>query len=541
MMPDTDASSNPPRRHWFGLALLSLGVSMIIVDATVVNVAIPTIIRDLDLRGTDAEWLNTIYSLVFASFLISVGRAGDLWGRRRLFLVGVVVFVGASLWAGQSSSAESLIAARVVQGLGGAMILPSTLSSVNTMFRGPARAIAFGVWGAVIGGMAALGPLVGGYLTTDHSWRWIFYINLPVGILAFVGVLRLVPAARDAGARRGFDPLGVLSVSLGLAALVFALIEGQRYGWIRPIETFSAFGMEWPFEGVSVVLPAAVLSAILLTAFVAIERARSRSGRAVLVDLDLFQIASFRYGNIAVMIVTLGELGLVFVLPLFLQSALGYSALRTGVILVALAAGAFLAGGLAAQLARRHGSRLVVLIGLAVEVVALAMVAAAISPEAGGWILAGPLFVYGVGIGLATAQLTNAILVDVPPRASGQASGIQSTSRQVGSALGIAVLGTLLIVGLGTRTEDRLENVPGLPPDAVESISQLMRDTAGAALPGLREMPDSEAIVTEIESAFSGATRTAALVAGGWIGVGFLAALRLPRDRADRRETAAAG
>jgi len=246
-----DAAS--PRHRWWGLVALTLGVSMIIVDATVVNVAIPTIIRDLDMSAPDAEWMNTIYSLVFAALLVSLGRAGDLYGRRRLFLAGVAVFVLASLWAGRAGSPGALIGARFVQGIGGAMILPSTLSSVNAMFRGKERAIAFGVWGSVIGGMAALGPLVGGWLTTDHSWRWIFYINLPVGLIAAAGALRLVPETRDEHAARGMDPAGVLTSALGLGALVFALIESQRHGWWEPTRTFSALGFDWPLDSVSIV------------------------------------------------------------------------------------------------------------------------------------------------------------------------------------------------------------------------------------------------------------------------------------------------
>jgi EmrB/QacA subfamily drug resistance transporter len=482
--------------------------------------------------------MNTIYSLVFAALLISLGRAGDLWGRRRLFLVGITVFVASSVWAGRSDTATALILARFAQGIGGAMILPSTLSSVNAMFRGKARAIAFGVWGAVIGGMAAMGPLVGGWLTTDHSWRWIFYINLPVGLLAFAATLRLVPETRDEHARRGFDPVGVLSSSLGLAALVFALIEGQRYGWFRPTDTFSAFGADWPLESVSIVFPAFLLAAALLGVFLVVERRRNAAGAPAIVDLALFEIRSFRYGNVAALIVSLGELGLVFVLPLFMQSALGFSAFRTGVVLVALASGAFLAGGVAAALASRRGSRFVVLIGMATEVAGLLLIAAVVSTTATGWVLAGPLFVYGLGIGLATAQLTNAILVDVPPRASGMASGLQSTSRQIGSALGIAILGTVLIVGLGTRTEDRLAALPDLPEEARAVITGVIRESAGAALPGFRERPDSEEVVAEIEQAFAEATRVAILVAAAWISLGLVAAFRLPADR--RRDEAEA-
>ena len=505
---------------------------MIIVDATVVNVAIPTIIGDLGLQATDAEWMNTIYALVFAALLISVGRAGDRWGRRRFFLAGVIVFVASSLWAARAGSPQMLIGARFVQGIGGAMILPATLSSVNAMFQGPARAVAFGVWGSVIGGMAALGPLLGGWLTSEHSWRWIFAINLPVGALVLAGALLFVPETKDPNARRGGDPWGITTSSLGLGAVVFALIEGQRYGWLRPTAAFSALGVEWPFSAVSIVLPTFAAGALLVAAFLVVERRRARAGRAVLVDLDLFRLRSFRNGNVAVLVVSLGEFGLIFALPLFLQAVLGYSAFRTGVVLVALASGAFFAGGLAAQFARRHGSRPVVLAGMAAEAVGLLAAVPLLSTAATGWTLAGPLFLYGMGVGLATAQLTNAILVDVPLEASGQASGIQSTFRQVGSALGIAVLGTLLVVGLGTGTAARLETIPGLPPEARQGITTAVRESAGAVLPALRERPGGETVVAAVEDAFVASARMVTAVAAGFILAGLAAAARLPREQA---------
>ena len=524
----------PPRHRWLGLSVLSLGVSMIIVDATVVNVAIPTIIGDLGLRATDAEWMNTIYSLVFAALLISVGRAGDRWGRRLFFFAGVTLFVLSSLWAARAWSPQSLIAARFVQGIGGAMILPATLSSVNAMFQGRERAVAFGVWGSVIGGMAALGPLLGGWLTSEHSWRWIFSINVPVGVVVVLGAWAFVPETRDPHFRRGADPWGIATISLGLAAIVFALIEGQRYGWLRPTATFSALGAEWPFGAFSIVLPVFATGVLLVAAFLAIERRRARAGRTVVVDLELFRLRSFRNGNLAVLVVSLGEFGLIFALPLFLQSVLGYSAFRTGVVLVALASGAFVAGGLAANLAKRHGSRPVVLAGMAAEAAGLLAAVPLLSASATGWTLAGPLFLYGMGVGLATAQLTNAILVDIPLEASGQASGIQSTFRQIGSALGIAVLGTLLVVGLSTRTAAGLEQIAGLPSEAQQGIAIAVRESAGAVLPSLRERPGGEAVAEVVEDAFVASARVVTAVAAGFILAGLVAAARLPREQARR-------
>jgi predicted MFS family arabinose efflux permease len=297
-------------------------------------------------------------------------------------------------------------------------------------------------------------------------------------------------------------------------------------------------GFDWPLEAVSVVPIALAVAVVSLASFVTVEHLRSRAGKPVVADLSMFGISSFRNGNIAALVVMLGELGLIFALPLFIQSVLGYSALQTGLVFAALAAGAFVAGGLAAHLAGRYGARRVVMLGFAVEVVSLLALTPVLSTAATGWSLSLPLFFYGLGLGLATAQLTSAILIDIPPRQSGQASGMQSTVRQVGSALGIAILGTLLVVGLGARTEARLEELGTLPEDAGAAIADLVRTTAGAALPGIREMPDSGPVVEVIEDAFVASARTVALAAAGFITVGLAAASRLPqRTAADDRHS----
>ncbi|MDA2988979.1 MAG: MFS transporter, partial [Actinomycetota bacterium] len=222
------------KKRWVALLFLALGVAMIILDATVVNVAIPTMVRDLNLSTNDAEWINAAYSLTFASLLIFFGRLADRFGRKLLFIIGIVSFVGASVLVAASDSAATLILARALQGVGAAMILPSSLSVINAVFVGKARAVAFAVWGGTIGGMAALGPLVGGWLTTYYSWHWAFLINVPIGIIVLIGVLAVVPETRDVHGRKGIDIPGTILVTLGLLGIVFALIEGQRYGWWAP-------------------------------------------------------------------------------------------------------------------------------------------------------------------------------------------------------------------------------------------------------------------------------------------------------------------
>jgi EmrB/QacA subfamily drug resistance transporter len=495
---------------------------MIIVDATIVNVAIPSIIRDLRIGITQAQWANSIYSLVFAALLISVGRVGDVGGRRRVFLLGLVVFLAASLVTALAPNGTVLLAGRFLQGVGAALILPSTLSIVNATFRGRERAIAFGIWGSTIGGMAALGPLAGGWFVTHLSWRWAFYVNLPIALLALVGAFLFVDESRDPDARSGFDPAGVVLSTLGFLGIVFGLIEGESYGWWAEKRAFLGVA---PF-GHSVIPFAFAVGALSLAAFLVVERVRARAGRAVLVDFALFRIPSFRYGSVAVLIVGLGEFGLIFVIPLFLQSVLGLSAFETGVVLVALAGGAFVAGGFAAPLTRRIGASRVVQLGLVLEIVGIVAVGLTFSADRPAWQFCPQLFVYGLGVGFATAQLTSVILADVPPAQSGEGSGIQSTSRQVGSALGIAILGSALTTGLTTGTSENLA-AASIPAPQRAAIVAAVERTGGAVLPALRRNPALQPAVAPVEDAFVASARRAALIAAAFVLLGLIASLRL--------------
>ncbi len=517
------------RRRWVAMPFIALGVAMIIVDATIVNVAIPTIIRDLHTTAASAEWVNSIYSLVFAALLITLGRVGDMFGRRRLFLVGTVWFVVASLVAATASSSGVLIFGRFLQGIGGAMILPATLSTVNSLFRGRERAIAFAIWGSTIGGMAAVGPFLGGLLTTELSWRWAFLINVPLGIAIVAGLLLVVPETSDPDTPRGLDLPGQVTLVVGLSALVFGLIQGESYGWWKTTQKLGLLG--WP-KGVISPVPIAFAIAILsMLAFVLVERSRLRAGRLVVVDLRLFSISSFSRGNIAALIVALGEFGILFVLPLYLQGALGLSALDTGAALIPLAVGTLFAGGATPVLAPRIGPRGVVQIGLVLEVLGIGSLGLVLGPNTSAWTIIPFLFVYGVGVGFATAQLTGVVLTDVPVQASGQGSGIQSTFRQVGSALGIAILGTILISTLGSGVSSRLRSVPGLPPAQQAAISEAVRASGGSAIVQLREHPGSERVVQASSEALASSAGTVAFTAAGFVLFGLVVTVGLPNPR----------
>lgn len=519
-------------RRWIGLIFISLAVALIIVDSTIVNVAIPAIVDDLGISSTQVQWVQEAYTLVFAALLLLFGSLADRVGRRRLLLIGVVLFAGASVIASFAPTGDMLILARLVQGVGGAMMLPSTLSLLNATFQGRERGIAFAVWGSTIGGMAAVGPLLGGWLTTSFSWRWAFGINIPLGVIIALGVLWAVGESRAKNAP-AIDALGaVLSVIL-FGALVFGLIEGRTLGWWNVNDPFTIGGWSWPFS----VSPVPVAFAVALLAalgFVTWSRRQARRGRPTLLDPRLFSIATFRSGNIAALVVALGEFGIILSLPLWLQFVLGFDALQTGLILIALAAGSFVASGFAGASSGKISAVLVVRAGLVAEIVGVVAAGLVVGWDAGtqsAWLWLLPaLFVYGFGVGLATAQLTGVILQDVPVELSGQGSGTQSTARQVGSALGIAILGTVLFTGtagiLSSSLDDR-----GLPAQERDQIVSAVVDSSGGAIAGLAADPATAPIAADAKAAFSDATRLSAFTAAGFLVVGLLATIPLGRER----------
>ena len=524
-------------RRWKAMAVIALGVSIVIMDATVVNVVLPVLIRDLKLTATDAEWTNSIYALVLAALLITTGRVGDRFGRRRLLIVGIVIFGLGSILAALATGAPALLAGRLVQGVGAAAILPATLSTVNALFTGRERGIAFAIWGSTIGGMAAVGPVVGGWLTTAFSWQWAFLINIPVVIAVLAGAIFWVPETKDDHAARGADTPGILLSVVGLGAIVFGLIEAQRLGWWAASTTPLTIGsLAWGWT-ISPVPFAFLVGVACMVAFVLHERSRIRRGRPALADLRLFGIRSFRFGAIAALIVALGEFGMLFALPLFLQGALGYTALSTGVVILALAVGTFFSSGLTPQLTKRIGARGVVRVGLLLEALSILALGLTVSATINPWLVATWLFVYGVGVGLATAQLTGVILADVPVNQSGQASGLQSTVRQLGSALGVALLGTLLVTSLATSLSAGLAAQSNLDNAGRARIVDLVSTSAGAAIPQLDKLTGQTGIRAIAESSMITASRATILTASGVILLGLLATLALPAVTSpERRE-----
>src|SRR6476659_7269948 len=347
------AVRRPATNPWIVLVLVCLAQFMVVLDATIVNVALPSIQTDLDLSDSSLQWVINAYTLVFDGFLLLGGRLGDLLGRKRLFLAGLVIFTGASLLDGLATSDTMLIGARALQGLGAALISPAALSIIATTFKeGSERARALAVWAAIAIGGSAVGLILGGALTQYFSWPWIFFVNVPVGIAAFVLSFRLIAESRDEHAHRSYDIAGAVTVTGGLMALVYALVGAQSAGWTST-RTLGLFALAFT----------------LLAAFVVIEQ----RAKAPLVRLSIFRVRSLLTANVAMFLAMSGMFAMFFFNTLYIQQVLGYKPLEAGVAFLPFTAGVIVSAGLASNFAPKIGVRPVAAIGMVLTVLGLAL------------------------------------------------------------------------------------------------------------------------------------------------------------------------
>ena len=425
----TDAKTAYDRR-WQALALLALTQFVVVLDAAIVNVALPSIGGDLNFSQENLQWVVNAYVLTFGGFLLLGGRAADLLGRRRMFMIGLVLFALASLACGLAASEGQLIAARAVQGLGGAILSPAALSIVAATFReGAERNKAMGVWGAVAGSGAAAGVLLGGVLTEGLSWEWVFWVNVPIALTAAVIAPRLLAESHAEGMARRFDVTGAVTVTAGLSVLVYALVDAESAGW-----------------GSAQTLLLLALGAALLTVFV-ITETRSRQP---LVPFRIFKLRALRSANVTMFLFGGGMFSTFFFLTLYMQQVLGYDALKTGLAYLPLAGGMMISAGLSSQLVTRVGVRPVFVTGLGLVTVGLLWFSQ-VSPN-GSFLgdLLGPSLVFALGGGMSFVPATIAAVTGVSEQDSGLASGLINTTQQIGGALGLAILATIA----NSRTED---------------------------------------------------------------------------------------
>ncbi|HEX6547156.1 MAG TPA: DHA2 family efflux MFS transporter permease subunit [Candidatus Dormibacteraeota bacterium] len=463
---------------WAVLVLLSLGFFMILLDTTIVNIAIPSIIDELHASLDSILWVLNAYILVYAVLLITAGRLGDIYGQRNLFVLGLAVFVLASAACGAAQNTSQLIAARVVQGFGGALLTPQTLSIITSIFPPQRRGAAFGVWGAVAGIAAMTGPTLGGFLVTYVNWRWIFFVNVPIGIFTIVAGLLVIPDLRP-GRRHGLDPIGVLLATAGLFGICFGLIEGQRYDW----GTVAGF----------LTIPEVIVAGLAIIAvFFAVWEPRQQEP---LVPLSLFRDRNFSLMNWVSAAVAFGMFGMIVPLVIYLQSVLGFSAVKAGLTMLPMSLVSMPVAPFAGRLADRIGGKYILMFGLTMFAAGFGLVDWVASTNSQWYDFTLPVMVAGLGMGCTFAPMTTVAMRHIEPRMAGAASGIFNTARQLGGVLGSAVVGAVLQNRLSMALHDQaVTRSAGLPPQfrqqfidgfshAAKSGFEVGRGQVGGSLP----------------------------------------------------------
>jgi EmrB/QacA subfamily drug resistance transporter len=412
----------PENRKWLTLASVAVGLFMIMLDNTVVNVALPSIQKDLGIGVSELEWIVNGYALTFAVLMLSGGKLADLFGRRRMFIVGLLVFTASSLACGLAGSASVLIGARIVQGIGAALMNPATLSIITATFPPRQRGMAIGIWAGTAALALAIGPLLGGILTEKISWGWIFFINVPIGIIGMVVARLVIEESSDTSHEQRLDLPGLLSSAIGLFALTYALIEANNYGW-----------------GSGRIIGLFVLTAVALAVFVALEHRQ----RVPMLDLSLFKNPTFAGANAVMLLVALAMFGVFFFISLYMQQILGYSAIQAGAAFLPMTIMVTLLAPIAGKLSDRIGSRWLMGGGMTLVAIQL-LLFSRLDVHSSYWSIFPGLVIGGIGMSSAMTPTTAAAMSSVPVDKAGVGSAVLNSMRQVGGSLGIAVMGAIL-------------------------------------------------------------------------------------------------
>jgi len=428
-------------RKWWTLGAVSFGLFMIMLDNTIVNVALPSIQRDLGIGISELEWVVNGYALTFAVLMLTGGKLADMFGRRRIFIVGLVIFTAASLACGLATGATFLIGARIVQGVGSALMNPATLSIITATFPPRQRGMAIGIWAGVSAMALAIGPLVGGVISEHLDWGWIFFINVPVGIVAIVVARLVIDESRDTSAEQRLDLPGLVTSAVGLFALTYGLIEANTYGWTS-----------------ARILSLFALAAVALALFVVLELRQ----RVPMLDLRLFRNSTFAGANATMMLIALAMFGVFFFVSLFVQNILGYSPTQAGATFLPMTVLIILVAPPAGKFSDRVGSRWLMGAGMICVGTSL-LVFSRLNAGSDFWDLLPGLLVGGIGMGLSMTPTTSAAMGSVPVDKAGVGSAVLNSMRQVGGSLGIAVMGAIVVAHVTVP--------PGSPQAAAQFVS----------------------------------------------------------------------
>jgi EmrB/QacA subfamily drug resistance transporter len=438
-------------RKWWTLGAVAFGLFMIMLDNTVVNVALPSIQESLGLKVSELEWVVAGYALTFGAFMLTGGKLADLLGRRRMFVVGLIIFTASSLACGLAGSATILIGARVVQGLGAALMNPSTLSIITVTFPPKQRGTAIGIWAGVSALALAIGPLVGGLITEHINWNWIFFINVPIGIIAVVAAFLFIDESRDNSAEQRPDVPGLATSALGLFALTYALIEGNKYGWSS-----------------TRIIGAFAVAIISLVVFILLERHQ----RLPMLDLALFKNRTFSGANLVMLLVALAMFGVFFYISLFMQQVLDYSPTEAGAAFLPMTVLIVFLAPLAGKYSDRFGSRYLAGAGMLLLSGSLFLFSR-VGVDASYWQLLPAMLIGGTGMSLTMTPTTAAAMSAVAMNKAGVGSAVLNSSRQVGGSLGIALIGAIIAsqipAGAGAAATGQ-----HLPPEAAHLFTNAL-------------------------------------------------------------------
>jgi len=523
------------RNPWLVLIVLCLGFFMILLDTTIVNIAIPDMIDELHATLDQILWVINAYILAYAVLLITAGRLGDLFGPKRLFIVGLIVFTLASAACGVAQTPNQLIFFRIVQGVGGALLTPQTLSMLTIIFPPAKRGAAFGIWGAVAGVATIAGPTLGGWLVTYYSWRWIFYVNVPVGILTLILAFVLMPDIKINVSHK-LDWLGTALATLGLFFVCFGLIEGQSHDW----------GKVWG----PITIPMIIAAGVVVLAIFMWQQYMQRN-QEPLVPFAIFKDRNYSLMNFVVAAISFGMLGLFLPLVIYLQSVLGLTALQAGLTLAPMSLISMFVAPVAGRLSDKFGGKWILFAGLSLWTLGLSIVLASAHPDSSRWHLLPGLLVAGFGLGMTFAPLQTIAMLNVAPRVAGAASGMITTTRQLGAVIGSAAVGALLQAQLSEKLPaTAAQNATALPEqfrsqfidgfsNAASNGLEVGAGQTGAALPSGLPAQAVQAITAVAQKtfheAFTSAMRSTLVLPLIVLGIAALAVILVRRKPVDDR------
>ncbi len=533
-------------RKWGSLIIMSLALAIIIIDTTLLNVSLGTIIRDLHTNIQSLQWVITAYALALTALTITGGRLGDLFGRKKMFITGAIIFAAGSFLASISHSVGILLLGEsIIEGIGAALMMPATASLLLASFRGHDRAIAFGVWGGIAAAASAIGPILGGWLTTHYSWRWGFRINVVVAAILVLGSV-LVHESRDEKEKPRLDLVGVVLSALGLLGVVFGIIESSTYGWWTAKANFMIGSHALTFGRLSITPVAVVLGLIFLLVFLWWQRLVARRGGTPLVSLTIFRNRQFVSGMTTTAVMSLGLTGLIFIAPVFLQAVRKLDALHTGLALLPMSIALLIVAPLGAALSRKIVPKYMIQVGLFLNVIGAYLLYSRLNVDATAGDLAIGFAVFGTGMGLVFSQINNLTLSAVSVQQAGEASGVNNTFRQLGNSLGSAIIGAVLLSSLASHVTSGIMASTSIPHEVKPMVLRsLATQQSNIEFGGGAQLPSSvpPSVATEIRRiaalATTSANRDALIYTIIFAGLGFLVSFGLPNVKNLEREQSA--